>query len=286
MTQLTWFDRQGKRTGTVGDPGYIQGVSLAPSGRRAAVFRDTGGNVDLWTVDLTTGIVSRLTSDPAADTDPAWSPDERSIAFTSTRAGTWRVYVKTLVDGKEEPLTNGDPMVVDTWTPDGQSVVVRTMGRAVYAASVHGDHTPRLLVDTPSYTEDELHLSQDGRWVAFNSDESGRWEVYVASFPGFTSKQQLSGDGGVQPQWRADGRELFYLALDGTMMSVGVESGRELVARQPSPLFPTRVNPHAGLPQYAVTPDGNRFLALDAGDRRSSFTFLLNLFRPGEATPR
>ena len=66
MTQLTWFDRQGKRTGTVGDPGYIQGVSLAPSGRRAAVFRDTGGNVDLWTVDLTTGIVSRLTSDPAA----------------------------------------------------------------------------------------------------------------------------------------------------------------------------------------------------------------------------
>ena len=88
MTQLTWFDRQGKRTGTVGDPGYIQGVSLAPSGRRAAVFRDTGGNVDLWTVDLTTGIVSRLTSDPAADTDPAWSPDERSIAFTSTRAGT------------------------------------------------------------------------------------------------------------------------------------------------------------------------------------------------------
>ena len=104
--------------------------------------------------------------------------------------------MKTLVDGKEEPLTNGDPMVVDTWTPDGQSVVVRTVGRAVYTASVHGDHTPRLLVDTPSYMEDELHLSQDGRWVAFNSDESGRWEVYVASFPGFTSKQQLSGAGG------------------------------------------------------------------------------------------
>ena len=143
-----------------------------------------------------------------------------------------RVYVKNLVDGKEEPLTRGDPMVVDTWTPDGQSVVVRTVGRAVYTVSVHGDHTPRLLVDTP-YTEDELHLSPDGRWVAFNSDESGRWEVYVASFPGFTSKQQLSGQGGVQPQWRADGRELFYLALDGTMMSVGVEPGRELVARRP-----------------------------------------------------
>ena len=148
------------------------------------------------------------------------------------------------------------------------------------------DEVGSLLVDTPSYVEDELHLSQDGRWVAFNSDESGRWEVYVASFPGFTSKQQLSGEGGVQPQWRADGRELFYLALDGTMMSVGVEPGRELVARTPSPLFPTRVSPSANLPQYAVTPDGKRFLALDAGDRRSSFTFLLNLFRPGEATAK
>ena len=133
-------------------------------------------------MDLTTGIVSRLTSDPADDTDPAWSPDERSIAFTSSRAGLYGVYVKNLVDGKEEPLTRGDPMVVDTWTPDGQSVVVRTVGRAVYTVSVHGDHTPRLLVDTP-YTEDELHLSPDGRWVAFNSDESGRWEVYVGVVP-------------------------------------------------------------------------------------------------------
>ena len=157
------------------------------------------------------------------------------------------MYVKNLVDGKEAPLTRGDQMVVDTWTPDGESVVVRTVGRAVYTVSVHGDHTPRLLVDTP-YTEDELHLSPDGRWVAFNSDESGRWEVYVASFPGFTSKQQLSGQGGVQPQWRADGRELFYLVLDGTMMSVGVESGRDLVARQPSLLFQTRVSSSANLP--------------------------------------
>ncbi len=227
LTQLTWFNRDGTRRGTLGDPGYIGGVALAPSGRRVAVFRDTGGNVDLWIVDVTTGITSRLTSDPARDTDPAWSPDERTIAFTSSRSGQYAVYSKSLVDGKEEPLTRGDAMVVDTWTPDGQSVVVRTVGRAVYTVSVHGDRTPHLLVDTP-YTEDELHLSPDGRWVAFNSDESGRFEVYVASFPGFTSKQQLSVHGGVQPQWRADGRELFYLAPDGTLMSVGVKPGGEL----------------------------------------------------------
>ena len=84
-------------------------------------------------------------------------------------------------------------------------------GKAVYAMPLSGDRTPRLLVDTP-FVEDEVHVSPDGRWVAFNADESGRWEVYVAAFPAFTSKRQISSGGGVQPQWRADGRELFYLA--------------------------------------------------------------------------
>jgi eukaryotic-like serine/threonine-protein kinase len=210
----------------------------------------------------------------------------RTIAFTSTRSGQYAVYSKSLVDGNEEPLTGGDAMVVDTWTPDGQSVVVRTVGRAVYTVSVHGDRMPHLLVDTP-YTEDELHLSPDGRWVAFNSDESGRWEVYVASFPGFTSKQQLSARGGVQPQWRADGREHFYLAPDGTMMSVGVEPGRELVARAPSALFPTRMDPNPGLPQYGVTADGKRFLALEGGEGLGhTSTFLMNMFRPGDTIGR
>ena len=113
--------------------------------------------------------------------------------------------------------------------------------------SVHGDRTPRLLVDTP-YTEDELHISPDGRWVAFNSDESGRLEVNVASFPDFTSKQQVAGRGGVQPQWRADGRELFYLAPDSTLMSVGVEPGGEFVARAPATLFRTSADPTPNRP--------------------------------------
>jgi eukaryotic-like serine/threonine-protein kinase len=285
-TQLTWFNRDGTRTGALGDPGYIGGVALAPSGRRVAVFRDTGGNTDLWIVDVTTGITSRLTSDPAVDADPAWSPDERTIAFTSRRSGQYAVYSKSLIDGKEEPLTQGEPMVVDTWTPDGQSIVVRTVGRAVYTVSVHGDRTPRLLVDTP-FVEDELHISPGGRRVAFNSDESGRFEVYVASFPELTSKQQVSVHGGVQPQWRADERELFYLAPDGTLMSVSVEPGGEFVARAPTKLFRTSADPTPNRPQYTVTADGKRFLALDAGESRAqAFTFLLNLLRPGDTTPK
>ena len=97
-----------------------------------------------------------------------------------------------------------------------------------------------MLVDTP-YHEDEVHVSPDGRWVAFNADESGRWEVYVAAFPAFTSKRQISSAGGVQPQWRADGRELFYLAPDGSMMSVRVDARSGFTVSPPSRLFPTRL---------------------------------------------
>jgi eukaryotic-like serine/threonine-protein kinase len=276
-TQLTWFDRSGRRVGTVGEPGYIGGMALAPSGRRAAIFRDTGGNTDLWNVDLTSGIVSRLTTDPALDADPAWSPDERMLAFTSRRSGLLGVYLKHLIDGREEPLTAMDTHVVtDGWTPSGDAVIVRTLGRAVYEVPVKGDRTARLLADTP-WVEDETRVSPDGRWIAFNSDESGRWEVYVASYPGFTSKQQLSPSGGVQPQWRGDGRELFYLALDGSIVSVPVQPGPEFAAGTATPLFQTRADPSPNLAQYGVTRDGARILALESADSRGqTFTFLLN----------
>ena len=167
----------------------------------------------MWDADVTTGIFSRLTTDPAEDTDPSWSPDERSLAFSSTRNGGSRaVFVKDLTTGAEEPLVPfAEPAVVDQWTPDGRFILFRTLGKAVYAMPLTGDRTPRLLVDTP-FIEDEVHVSPDGRWVAFHTNESGRWEIYVAAFPTFTAKRQLSSGGGVQPQWRADSRELFYLA--------------------------------------------------------------------------
>ena len=115
-------------------------------------------------------------------------------------------------------------------------------GKAVYAVIPStGDRTPRMLVDTP-FIEDEVHVSPDGRWVAYNADESGRWEVYVAAFPAFTSKRQISSGGGVQPQWRADGRELFYLAPDGSMMSVRVDARTEFTASPPTRLFATNID--------------------------------------------
>jgi Tol biopolymer transport system component len=257
---LTWFDRSGRATGTLGKPGLYQQVVLSPRGHRAAVVRGDAqgsGNSDLWDVDLVTGIFSRLTTDSARDTDPSWSPDERALVFTSERTGRSAVFIKDLVIGKEEPLVPCDEsVVVDQWTPDGRFVIFRNLGKAVYAMRVVGERTPRMLADT-TFTEDEVHVSSDGRWVAFNADESGAWEVYVAAFPTFTSKRQISSGGGVQPQWRSDGRELFYLALDGSLMSVRTVGHSGFMATRPERLFTTNIAPNSGIPQYAVTPDGH-----------------------------
>jgi hypothetical protein len=180
-----------------------------------------------------------------------------------------------MVSGKEDQLVALDePAVVDEWTPDGRFVIFRSLGRAVYSVSMQGDRMPRRLIDT-QYTEDEVHVSPDGRWVAYN-DESGRWEVYVAAFPTFTSKRQVSNAGGVQPQWRRDGRELFYLGPDGSMMSVRLEAGTDLVPGAPATLFPTNMAPDPETPQYAVTADGQRFLGLEPVSEEANFTFLFN----------
>jgi dipeptidyl aminopeptidase/acylaminoacyl peptidase len=274
LSRLAWVDRHGNRTSVAVEPAYYAQVVLSPRGDRATLVRGDGhdgSKRDLWDVVLATGVSSRLTTGAGSESDPAWSPGERRIAFTSASG----VAVKDLASGADEPLVvwKDRPLVVDQWTPDDQFIIARNAGQSIWAIPVEGAHTPRLLVDTLSI-KDEVHVSPDGRWVAYDADESGRWEVFVADFPAFTSKRQISNDGGVQPQWSGDGRELFYLASNGTMMSALV---RESAARAPSPLFATRIWPTPHEPQYAVTPDGQRFLALEPVEaERNTLTFLLN----------
>jgi eukaryotic-like serine/threonine-protein kinase len=280
VPMLTWFDRQGRRTGTLGEPGpYLQMV-LSPRSRYATVVRAEGHARDLndlWNADLATGVFSRMTTASGEDSDPWWSPDEHSLVFTSERLGRHAPFLKDLVSGREVPLVAfDDPVYVDQWTPDGRFVIVRAEGgKRVYAVPMNGDRTPRLLLDTP-YIKDEVHVSPDGRWVAFNANESGRWEVYLAAFPTFASKQQISAAGGVQPQWGADGHELFYLDPDGSMMSVRVEARIGLAVGAPSRLFLTRLFVTPNEPQYAVTADGQRFLGLERSAGDLHFTFLVN----------
>jgi hypothetical protein len=141
-----------------------------------------------------------------------------------------------------------------------------------------GERAAQMLADTP-FVEDQSQVSTDGRWIAFNSDESGRWEVYVARFPTLTDKHQVSSAGGVQPRWRRDGGELYYLSLDGTVMAAdinaaGPQGGR---AAAPRPLFQTHLSPSPNVPQYDVTADGTRFLVLEpARSGGEPVTFVLN----------
>jgi serine/threonine protein kinase/Tol biopolymer transport system component len=281
--QLTWYARDGRRLETTGPPGPYRQIALSPSGRRVAIQAgDTvsaGAEADLLMLDLTTGVRSRLTTNPALDTDPAWSPDERKLAFMSNRTGRSAVFVKDLSTGEETRLFDFPvPVVVDEWAPDGKFLVFRTGGRAIYALEMAGGATPRLIVDTPISIEDQLHVSPDGRWIAFNSDESGTWEVYVASFPDFANKQQLSVNGGMQPMWRRDGRELFYLSPQGQLIAVGVDtSAVTIVTGVRRTLFRTGLNPSIQVGEYAVARDGQRFLILEpVGNQSHTISLLLN----------
>jgi Tol biopolymer transport system component len=195
-TQLAWYDRDSRRLASVGTPGPYRQIALSPSGRRLALQRgestSTGVTADIWVMDLATGVLSRTTDDPAFDGDRSWAPDERNLLFTTNRTGRSSVFRKDLLSGAEMPLFDyRERVVLDDWAPDGQFVIFRTGGRAIFALPMNGDRTPRLLADTPFVIEDQLRVSPDGRWIAFNSDETGRWEVYVASFPEFASRQQI-----------------------------------------------------------------------------------------------
>jgi hypothetical protein len=174
------------------------------------------------------------------------------------------------------PARIPEGIAVDDWTADGQMLVARTFGQAVFAVPMHGDPMPRLLTDTP-YVEDQIEVSADGRLVAFNSDESGRWEVYIATFPAFTQKRQVSNAGGMQPRWRRDGKELFYLAADGTMMAAPVLLTGQPTSGLPLRLFQTHLSPSPNVPQYDVSADGSRFLVLEpARAGGEPITFVLN----------
>jgi Tol biopolymer transport system component len=155
--------------------------------------------------------------------------------------------------------------------------------RTIRALALSGDRTPRIILDTPWAGEDQSHVSPDGRWIAFNSNESGRYEVYVARFPDFMDKRPISNDGGVQPLWRRDGRELFYLNPLGQVMAVAIQANASADFGLPRALFSTSLNPSPSLGEYGVTPDGGRFLVLErVGAPPAALAFVLN-WRPDPA---
>ncbi|MCA1573001.1 MAG: protein kinase [Acidobacteria bacterium] len=268
INQPLWFDRGGKQIGSLGAAGLYFTLRLSPDETRAAVdLTDTQtGTEDIWLFDLSRGIPSRFTTDPANDSNPLWSPDGSRIVFTSNREGVRNLYQKIASGGGNEEvlLKSTEEKVPDDWSSDGQFIVYQTINRKtkwdLWVLPMSGDRQPFPFLQT-EFNEQAAQFSPDGKWIAYSSDESGAPEVYVQTFPASGGRWRVSTDGGRQPRWRRDGKELFYITADGKLMVVDVKLGATFEADVPQTLFGTRV---LTLPsfrnQYAVTADGQRFL--------------------------
>jgi Tol biopolymer transport system component len=266
-TQLVWFDRAGKQLDTVGAAGHYSDIRLSPDGKRVAFQRlDTEkGASDIWLIELARGTTSRLTFDPANDGDAVWSPDGGRVVFSSMREGLPNLYQKLSsgAGGEELLLKTEDAKIANDWSPDGRHVLYNAMSRQssdLWVLPLFGERRPEPFART-DFQEGGGRFSPDGRWIAYISNESGKYEVYVQSFPASGGKWQVSNGGGGSPRWRRDGRELFYLSADGKLMAVEVDGSSDTFeAGVPGPLFEPRVGAISGDSPYDVAADGRRFL--------------------------
>ncbi|HEX6186735.1 MAG TPA: protein kinase [Pyrinomonadaceae bacterium] len=280
--QLVWFDRAGKRLSVVGPPAGYNDVVLSPDEKRAAVQRDDSANSDIWMMDLERGVAGRFTFNTELDDDPAWSPDGNSIVFNSGRGGVRGLYRKVSSGaGNEELLVKADAITngID-WSADGKFIVFEgsdsQTGANLWVLPLYGDMKPYVVLQT-QFNETHGRFSPDNRWLAYVSNESGRNEVYVQSFPTSGGKWQVSTTGGAQPHWRADGKELFYMTPDRKLMAVDVNSQQSFAVGAPKLLFQTTVARYEAPNRYAVSRDGQRFLINSAVEEVShTMTVVLN----------
>ena len=276
--QLRWFDRSGKGSSTVAAPDNlnVRSAALSPDGRTVAFSRTLNGNFDLWLLDIAREVLTRATFDLARDLEPVWSHDGRTLVFRSSRTGTGDLYVKETAGapGSERLLASTPGLdMPSAWSQDGKYVLFdtpsSTAGRDIWAVPIDaaGKAGEQFAVVQSPYDELEGKLSPDGRWIAYQSNASGRGEVWLQAFRNASRQIQVSRSGGGQIQWRRDGRELFYLAHDGQLMAVPI---RVTPAGDIDPdvavaLFQTRLV-GAGHPaayervQYSASDDGQRFL--------------------------
>ena len=267
-TQMEWFDRKGKRLGAVAAPADYSNPSISPDGRMLAVGkRDPSTRLrDIWLFDLTRGTSMRLTFDPADDFNPLWSPDSQRIAFSSDRKGHRDVWQKAASGvGQEELLLASDvDNSVEDWTQDGKYIIFNHQvggaraNREIWAMPLFGDRKPFAVISGPGRMI-EGHVSPNGKWIAYNSNESGTSEIYVQNFPPAGGRWQISTEGGAEPSWNPNGKELFYLRGDKLMaVDVKTETGR-FEPGTPRVLFEAPVG-NALRNVYVVSPDGQKFL--------------------------
>ena len=238
---------------------------------------------DVWLIDTARGVPTRFTFDAAIDGWSVWSPDGSRVAFASNRKSVFNSYWKLSSGaGVDELLLESDQVSgPNDWSSDGRLLLFRNIdpktGMDLWVLPVSGEKKPFPFLKTP-FEEREGQFSPDGKWIAYQSNESGRFEIYVQPFPGPGGKFQVSANGGTQSRWNKNGKEIFYVSLDSKMMAVLVKlppDGRSLETGTPAALFPVRL---AGGPlpgpykqQYDVSADGQRFLVnLAAADGAAS----------------
>jgi eukaryotic-like serine/threonine-protein kinase len=286
--QLAWFDRTGKALGVAGAPGADQANApeLSPDGRRVGIDRVIQGNRDVWLMDLVREGLTRFTFDPSVDGYPIWSPDDARVAFESRRKGSYDIWVRPSSGAGTEEMLLETPINEwpYDWSKDGQFLLYyqdgQNTGADLWALPMTGNDRKPLGVANTAFEESKGQFSPDGRWVAYETNESGRFEIVVQAFPAVKGKWQVSTGGGVQPRWRPDGKELYFIAPDRKLMAVTVaalESTFEVGT--PMALFPTKIAGPTGptnKSQYAVSRDGRFLIVTVLEDASAPITLLLN----------
>ena len=280
--QLIWFDRSGKQLDSVGPAAEVNDIVLSPNGKRLAMQRIVDGNSDIWLMDLERGVPARFTFAAETDDTPVWSADGSVVVFSGGE-NLFNLYRKNSSGvGKPEPLLQTENVKEATdWSRDDNfilftDITAKTVADIWVLPRAAGAQ-PYSWVAT-EFEETMAQFSPDGRWFAYTSNESGRIEVYVQAFPVSGGKWLISYGGGSQPHWRADGKELFYIAPDKRLMSVNINAGSTFETSAPTPLFLTQVGYYAAPNRYVVTADGGRFLInCPAGEvSRTPFAVVIN----------
>ena len=280
-SKLVWLDRNGRALGSVNAPAHLHNPTFSPDLKQLMASSSDADQHGVWIIDLERGAPTRFTP---YGTSPWVSPDGQRIVFTSDRfGGVADMYARSTAGRNDEEvlLHTAENKIVNDWSPDGRYIVYVSTNpvtkKDMWLLPQFGARKPVPYLQTPA-NEIQGQISPDGRWMAYASDESGSWQVYVQTFPVRGRKRVVSVNGGAQPRWRRDGRELFYLAADHTLMAVQVTPGDTLEPGRPQPLFHAdifgRLSTYRS--HYTVTADGQRFLVDSLNGSQPSITTLVN----------